>query len=96
MGSQNKNAPPQGMSGLLKSDASRTILSPADHGLLLHYGGRGFVTIAQRVNNSWRERGVPIADLNYFLQHLDPALDSYLSQNRFFPALSPHRIPRSG
>jgi hypothetical protein len=63
--------------------AQRTLLTPADHGLILHDGGRGFVTIAQRVNGSWRERGVRVADLDYFLRHLDPALDSYLSQNRF-------------
>jgi hypothetical protein len=84
MGSQNKNAVLQGMSGLLKSDASRTILSPADHGLLLHDGGRGFVTIAQRINGSWQERGIPILDLAYFLRQLQPSFDSYISQNRFY------------
>jgi hypothetical protein len=83
MGSQTKNAALSEKDDFLKSSASRTILSPADHGLLLHDGGRGFVTIAQRVNDSWRERGVRVADLGYFLRHLDPALDSYLSQNRF-------------
>jgi hypothetical protein len=83
MGSQNKNTPLQGMTGFLKSAASRIILTPADHGLLLHAGARGFVTIAQCANGSWRERGVPIADLSDFLRHLDPAPDTYISQNRF-------------
>jgi hypothetical protein len=60
------------------------VLTPADHGLILHDGGHGFVTIAQRVRGSWCERGIPIADLGYFLRQLDPALDSYISQNRFY------------
>jgi hypothetical protein len=36
------------------------------------------------VSGRWQERGVPILDLDYFLRHLDPAIDSYISQNRFF------------
>jgi hypothetical protein len=63
--------------------AARRILTPSDHGLILHDGGRGFITIAQRVSGQWRERGVQILDLEYFLRHLDPAVDSYISQNRF-------------
>ncbi len=64
--------------------ARRNFLTPADHGLILHDGGRGFITIAQRVGGSWRERGIRVADLDYFLRQIDPALDSYISQNRFF------------
>jgi hypothetical protein len=66
----------------------RAILTPADHGHILHSEGRGFVTIAQRIHGSWHERGVPIADLDYYLHQLDPHLDSYISQNRFY---SPRR-----
>jgi hypothetical protein len=44
--------------------------------LILHDGGQGFVTIAQQVDGSWRERAIPIADLSYFLRHLDPSLRS--------------------
>ena len=67
-----------------EATVARRILTPSDHGLILHDGGRGFITIAQRVSGRWQERGVQILDLEYFLRHLDPAIDSYISQNRFW------------
>jgi hypothetical protein len=63
---------------------ARGIVTPSDHGLLLHDGGRGFVTIAQRESGYWREHAIPILELEDFLRQIDPRIDSYISQNRFF------------
>ena len=59
------------------------ILTPEDHGLALHAGGRGQITIAVRQDGSWKEYPVPVADLPYTVRQLAGVQDAYISQNRF-------------
>ena len=63
---------------------AKKILTPTDHGEILHGAGQGVATVAIRHGSRWVERRLPLADLGYTLRQLADQADIFLSQNRFW------------
>ena len=63
---------------------AKKILTPKDHGEILHGVGQGVATVAIRQGSRWLERRLPLADLGYTLGQLADQADIFLSQNRFW------------
>jgi hypothetical protein len=61
------------------------IRTPRDHGRLVHGGGMGCVSIAQKAPRSglWRERAHPVEVAIELLKHYQGQEDTYLSTQRF-------------
>ncbi|NUB25780.1 hypothetical protein GAY30_12885 [Azospirillum brasilense] len=72
------------MSPSMIPDRPGRIDSPAAHGIALHAGGRGRVTIATRKVGTWQERSIPIADLGGAVQEFAGRPEVFISQNRFW------------